>query len=577
MFLIKPSHYDDDGYVIQWLRSTTPANSLATVYGLALDCAARRVLGPDVELQITAIDETNARVRPDRMIAAIRAAGGGLVGLIGVQSNQFPRALDIARRLRAAGIPVCLGGFHVSGCLAMLPEIPSDIQDALDMGVSIFAGEAEGRLDDLLRAADAGRLEPIYNFMHDLPGMDGVPPPFLPAHIVRRTSAARTSFDAGRGCPFTCSFCTIINVQGRRSRTRTADDVEQIVRAHVAQGITNFFITDDNLARNANWEAIFDRLIVMRERDKLAVRIIAQVDTMCHRIKGFVEKAARAGVDRVFIGLESINPESLKDAKKGQNQIGEYRAMLQAWHAVRTVIFAGYILGFPGDTPESIERDIRIIQRELPIDVLEFFILTPLPGSADHKKLYLTGVPMEPDMNQYDLVHVTTGHPLMSKEQLKAVYRRAWDLYYTPEHVETVIRRARAWGYSPVSMMWKLLTFYAIMVLEKVHPLDGGLLRRKVRCDRRHGLPLENPLVFYTRFAWDVVSKHVRFIGLYWTYRRALKRVLAETAPYTDVALAPVTASDVEALELFTATESARAVQVKLLRRQEVARASAAR
>ena len=77
--------------------------------------------------------------------------------------------------------------------------------------------------------------------------------------------------------------------------------------------------------------------------------------------------------------------------------------------------WAGYILGFPTDTPESIARDIEIIKNELPIDILEFFCLTPLPGSEDHKKLYLNGVPMEPDMNKYDLEHVCTAHPRMSQ------------------------------------------------------------------------------------------------------------------------------------------------------------------
>jgi radical SAM superfamily enzyme YgiQ (UPF0313 family) len=98
-----------------------------------------------------------------------------------------------------------------------------------------------------------------------------------------------------------------------------------------------------------------------------------QVDTLCHKIENFVEKAKRAGVTRVFIGLENINPDSLKQSKKTQNQITEYRSMLQAWHRAGALTYAGYILGFPGDTPASIERDIGIIQRELPIDLLEFF------------------------------------------------------------------------------------------------------------------------------------------------------------------------------------------------------------
>ena len=175
-------------------------------------------------------------------------------------------------------------------------------------------------------------------------------------------------------------------MQGRKSRYRNADDVEAIVRANLAQGIHYFFITDDNLARNKNWEAIFDRLIQLREVDKLKFSFVIQVDTLCHKIPNFIEKAARAGVKRVFIGLENINPDSLVGAKKKQNRIADYREMLLAWKKVALLHLCGYILGFPTDTPETIVRDIKIIQRELPLDILEFFCLTPLPGSEDHKR-----------------------------------------------------------------------------------------------------------------------------------------------------------------------------------------------
>src|SRR5215212_801699 len=112
LFLIKPSHYDDDGYIIQWARSSIRSNSLAVIYGLALDCAERKVLGPDVDICVAAIDETNTRVAMGDIIARIDAAGGkGLVGLVGVQTNQFPRAMDIAGELRAAGVSVFMCGF----------------------------------------------------------------------------------------------------------------------------------------------------------------------------------------------------------------------------------------------------------------------------------------------------------------------------------------------------------------------------------------------------------------------------------------------------------------------------------
>ena len=567
LFLVKPSHYDDQGYVIQWARSSIPANTLAAVYGLSLDCARRHALGETVKIEITAWDETNTRIRPERIIRRIRTRGGrALVALVGVQTNQFPRAVDIARPLRAAGIPVCIGGFHVSGCLAMLPDLPPELQEAIDLGIALFAGEAEGRLDDLLRAAYRDELKPLYNFMNDLPGLEGAAVPYLPISVVRRTSGVRTSFDAGRGCPFLCSFCTIINVQGRKSRVRSADDVERIVRANLAQGVHNFFITDDNLARNQRWEEIFDRLIKMREEEGLVIRIVAQVDTMAHKIRGFIEKAGRAGINRVFIGMESINPEALKDARKGQNRITEYRAMLQAWHRVGTLTYAGYILGFPGDTPASIERDIRIIQRELPIDLLEFFILTPLPGSADHKKLHLAGVEMESDMNKYDLVHVNTRHASMSDTELRAIYRKAWDLYYSQEHVETVIRRAKAWGYDLRNMMVKLLMFSAVPRIEDVHPLEGGIFRRKYRRDRRPGMPLETPVAFYFRYATEIVSKHLRFAAMYFQYRRILRRASRGSTVSTDVAMTPVQEGEFETLEMYTATPATR-IAVEKLRR----------
>jgi len=563
LVLVKPSHYDDDGYVIQWARSAIPSNTMATIYGLALDCIERRVLGDDVEIRVSAIDETNTRVDVARIARSIRETGGhGLVALVGVQTNQFPRAVDLGLALQREGVASCIGGFHVSGCVSMLPETPPSMRAALDRGLSLFAGELEGRLDRLLQDAYAGALEPLYNFVSDLPNLDGRPSPYLPARVVGRMTETRASFDAGRGCPFTCSFCTIINVQGHGSRYRTADDVERIVRTNVAQGITKFFITDDNFARNKAWEPIFDRLIALRTDLGVDLKLTVQVDTLCHKIPHFIEKAGLAGVEKVFIGLESINPEALHSSGKTQNKITEYRAMLHAWHAVNAVTLAGYILGFPGDTPESILRDIGIIQRELPIDVLEFFILTPLPGSQDHKDLYLKGAALDPDMNNYDSTHVTTPHARMTDAELLGIYRRAWGAYYTPEHVERVMRRAHRWGTRIDKVKWIMLSYHSISRIERVHPLDGGLLRRKNRLDRRPGLPVEGRVAFWSRYLGETIAKQARLLAMYLRYERTMRRVLAESrdSALSDAAMEPVRGSDLDDLELFSATASARSV-----------------
>ncbi|MBY5581881.1 B12-binding domain-containing radical SAM protein [Rhizobium leguminosarum] len=557
LILIKPSHYDDDGYVIRWWRAMIPSNSLAALYGIAAECAERKVLGDDTAIDITVIDETNTRIDIAGLLAQFnRHDNFGMIALVGVQTNQYPRALDIARPFRDAGLPVSIGGFHVSGCLSMLDGKAVGLDACRDMGISMFAGEAEGRLDMVLRDAAAGELKPLYNFMNDLPGIGGTPVPFLPKDNIQRTLGLSTSFDAGRGCPYQCSFCTIINVQGRKSRFRSADDVEKLVRMNWAQGIHKFFITDDNFARNKDWEAIFDRLIELKERDGIPLGLMIQVDTLCHKIPNFIEKSRRAGVTRVFIGLENVNPDNLTAAKKNQNKITEYRKMLLAWKAQGIMTLAGYILGFPADTPESIRRDITIIQEELPLDVIEFFILTPLPGSEDHQVLWKKGIEMDADLNIYDVEHVCTAHPKMSKQEWEDIYHEAWSLYYSPDHMKTLLRRAVATGVPLARLVKVLVSFATTVPLENVHPLQSGLLRLKTPSERRPDLPRENPLVFWPRFAWETFRKHVSLAGtiIGLTISAFLISRDAKSKTYMDQAVTPVADDEEETLHLFTQT-----------------------
>ena len=401
-------------------------------------------------------------------------------------------------------------------------------------------------MEQVLIDAQRGTLPPLYNFLKDLPDLRGQELPFLPPEAVRRAMSTVT-FDAGRGCPFQCSFCTIINVQGRKSRFRDADDVERLVRTNLARDVQRFFITDDDLARNKNWEAIFDRLIALREQEGwIHLKLLIQVDTQCHKVPGFIDKAVRAGCTRVFLGMESINPENLAASGKHHNHVHEYRTMLQAWRTRGVLTQAGYILGFPADTPESIERDIETIQRELPIDILEFFMLTPLPGSADHRELHRRGVWLDPDLNRYASEHAVMHHPRMSGPEWKAIYERAWDLYYTPRHVETLLRRARAGGARPRSVANGIFTFYGGHTFEGVHPLQGGVFRRKVRRTRRPGLPVENPLRFFARRVVECVSTYAR-AGLYYLWLNRLRRRIErdpKARNYTDAAISVLVPAD---------------------------------
>jgi hypothetical protein len=284
----------------------------------------------------------------------------------------------------------------------------------------------------------------------------------------------------------------------------------------------------------------------MREQEGLNLNFLIQVDTLCHRIPNFIEKAARAGCARVFIGLENINPDNLISAKKKQNRVHEYRQLFLEWRKRKVITYAGYILGFPNDTPERIARDIATVQRELPVDLLEFFILTPLPGSADHKELHVKGAWMDPDMNKYDLEHVTAAHPVMSAAEWQGLYRQAFDLYYSPEHIERILRRAKASGIKPVRLVNHVMQFYFTFRQEKVHPLQGGFFRRKIRRARRPGLPRENPVVFYPRRVWEVIDTQVRLTAFYWSLHRIRKKVEGDPHPYADAALIPVPAEPVQ-------------------------------
>ncbi len=264
-------------------------------------------------------------------------------------------------------------------------------------------------------------------------------------------------------------------------------------------------------------------------------------------------------------------------AKKRQNRITEYRQMLQAWRKAGVMTFAGYILGFPNDTTQSILRDIEIIQRELPLDFLEFFILTPLPGSEDHKKLWQQGTWMDPDMNKYDVNHVAAEHPLMSKEELQQAWWLAWHTYYSPAHMVTLLRRAAASGLPLADMVFDLLWFRTSFAYSRIHPLEAGYFRLKFRHDRRPGMPKERPLGFYLRYARELLATHLGIVGLIGRLGLACLRI--KLAPrhraYRDLSLTPVTAEELDELGLFVATSGARAA-VARKRGEETRRAAAA-
>jgi radical SAM superfamily enzyme YgiQ (UPF0313 family) len=501
--LVRPTRYDEGGYVVRHWRGTLPSNTLSCLNGLTEDAVASGALG-SVSVRVHAFDEAVDRIDAHRICRRIRRRGTKiLVALAGVQTNQFPRAQDLARQFKAEGCDVMIGGFHVSGSVAMAHAIPPECQVMIDEGVTLVLGEVEDRWAGLLQDAASGRLQPLYDFLQDLPDLGTKPLPKVSMRLQRKFAVrGYGTIDAGRGCPFNCSFCTIINVQGHGMRSRGAAHIVDHIRAHYRHsrrrraGIAHYFFTDDNFSRNPQWEAIFDGLIALRQDEGVAIDFMMQVDTAASRIPRFVDKAARAGCVQVFIGMESIREDNLKAAEKRQNRVGTYRESIARWHEQGILCHVGFIIGFPHDTYDRIMDDVRTLSEELLVDQASFFMLTPLPGSRDHRAAVDAGVPMDPDYNNFDSFRATTPHPRMSTEEWTAAYRDAWKAFYSFDHMKQALLRQNPhtyWG------MFKCFLWYRASMVEGTHPMVTGFFRLKDRRSRRPGFPIESRWQFFRR------------------------------------------------------------------------------
>jgi hypothetical protein len=213
----------------------------------------------------------------------------------------------------------------------------------------------------------------------------------------------------------------------------------------------------------------------------------------------------------------------------------------------------------------------------LPIDLLEFFCLTPLPGSEDHQTLWRTGVAMDPDLNKYDVEHVCTGHSRMRADEWQKIYHDAWLLYYTPQHMKTLLRRAAATGVPIGNLAKYLLTFSTTDRLENVHPLQGGILRLKHPSERRPGLPRVSPWLFWPHFVWQTTVKHLMLAGAIvrlGAWQLAIKHGRG-ARDYMDQALTPVGDDNDEALDLLTKTTGAQAAVAHIKKVAELTHARA--
>ncbi len=391
----------------------------------------------------------------------------------------------------------------------MLSDQEPDIQELFRAGVCVVSGEVEGKWDGILTDFLQGQLKPLYSFAQDLQNLVDIemaPLPQTSAKTMRHFAyPSFATADTSRGCPFACTFCTIINVQGRKMRERSPESIAAMMRRnYLSHGLSFYFFTDDNFARKKLWRETFEEIIKLRD-EGLDVSFMMQVD-LAKKPKDFVELAAKAGCTQVFIGMESVNPQNLEAEGKKQNKVEEYRSIIKEWHDANVLVHTGYIIGLPWDTKEQVAEDMRFLKDEVGPDQASFFMLTPLPGSHDHREMKKRGDWMDPDFNKRDSFHATIKHPLMTADEWTEAYESAWKTFYSKENM---IKSLSRWSNSPKNY-WNLMSIFFwyknAALIEKEHPMVAGFFRLKDRTARRPGYAVDTLPVHFWKRAKEITS-----------------------------------------------------------------------
>jgi len=374
-----------------------------------------------------------------------------LVG-ISVMTYLAPRAYEIAARFRQRGIPVVLGGIHVS----MLP------QEAKEHADSVVIGEAERMWPRLIEDFRRGELKPFYE-EKELPQLKGLPTPrrdlFKPK-AYWTTNCVQTS----RGCPFSCDFCTVTIFGGNQFRLRPIEEVVEEVRS-LKKGFVVF--VDDNIAGNRAYaKQLFKALIPLK------INWGSQASLTMARDPELLDLAAKSGCTALFIGVESISEENLISANKKFNKVEKFKEEFRRFHDYGILIQTGMIFGFDHDDETIFERTVEFLE-ENNIELAMFNILTPLPGSNLYKRMDAEGRIIDRDWAHYDGRHVVFKPRLMSPETLQEGFFWAYHKFYSlPSVVKRILPSFWKLPHKRL-LVERLFVNYAIRRMVKRVPVGG--------------------------------------------------------------------------------------------------------
>lgn len=348
-----------------------------------------------------------------------------LVG-ISVTVDVLPRAREIAAEFRRRGSVVAAGGIHIT---TAPDSIPAGSFDALCIG------PAEGTWPELVRDVQAGTVKPVYRCGGDLTGADLLSPAYdsLDRDKYLFCNVVHTS----RGCPFRCDFCYNSGAE-RRYLRREIGDVLRDIRA---VGSRHILFIDDNFAGDPAWTREFLKAITpLKLKWNAAVSLNAACD------EELLDRMKESGCRSLFIGFESICPDSIAAVHKVQNGAERYERAVEAIHKRGIMINASFVFGLDGDTRETFQATLDwIVQHR--IETVTSHILTPYPGTVLYERMRAQGRILTDDLSQYNTAHVVFQPRNMTGEELYEGYLEIYRKIYSLRNIGRRMPRDRSqWG-----------------------------------------------------------------------------------------------------------------------------------
>jgi hypothetical protein len=420
--LLKPSKYNPDGHVQRFWRGFLPNATGNYIKSMTPRMWDGRVIETEY------VDETV--YHPSEYMHLLKGESGcnTLVALVGVQSHQFQRSLDLAAYAFDHGCMAIVGGPHPMTC---------DTTMLQGHGVSFALAEAEMIWPAILSDAMEGELRHVYGGSQrwtrelDSPVLE---PPTQDA--LSRYLVPMMGVYPARGCPFLCNFCSVIRIAGRRVRSQPIETTIQTLRAAKAAGVKLIIFTSDNLNKYAEVKELMQAMI----EEKLGLNFFCQCDTQVARQGELIELMRRAGCFQIFVGVESFDRDTLKGAHKGQNRPETYHEIVRLCRESGTTSHFSNIIGFPSQTRGEVLEHLDILRGMAP-NTASFYILTSIPGTEQYADFLAQGLITEKNLDRYDTTHLLFRHPNFSGRELSALLFRCYREFYD---LGDTFRKARA-------------------------------------------------------------------------------------------------------------------------------------